>query len=431
MSTGVSLVGKWPELRKLTARQAVDGAKRCAKEERDAGFRLLLYLTEVERKKAYEEANKRSLWPFIEETLGFTAYETRLRFYSTKALIDFPETAEYLADGRLSMTTLVLLTDVLTRSNVRDWCEKASNQSKTQVEELIAKTQSEVRDFVTMTALSATVTEVTSAASASDAPAETPAASTAIGSATLPSTPGRTYLVTNAPSKASVKALTSTQTHFEATMPNELIADLKEVSDLLSEIFPDKNAVKVIGYCLKEVKKRLQKKRGIVETKPKKAASHDSHHETVSVASSPSPEPPSPAAPDKKYELKRVKITQEDLAIAGRKRDRAFKRVAIPVETLRFVWERDNYCCQRQLKGGGICGSTYQCQIDHVDEVALGGSNDPSNLCVHCRMHNLQRARERFGTARIARAIEKRKQQTASKRASLAKKTDKPTTLFS
>lgn len=413
--TGTALIAKWPELRKLSPKQVIAGAQRCVGEEHEATLRLLLYLTEVERRHAFEDVGKRSLWPFIQETLGYAEYETRLRFHAARLLLRFPIVAEYLADRRLTMTTLVLLKDELTDANVRDWCEKAANKSKAKIEEEIASTKRPVVDFAMWSTVNPTIQEVApSAAPSPDGPVPDSAPSS-------PPPQAASYVVKNAPSKASVKPMTVSQRRLDATVSLEWAADLDEVADLLSEVFPDKDPVKVLGYCLKEVKKRLLKKRvdpsKLSTTEPTKPQSPSATAATT------------PGA-DKTYRVHRVTVTKRDLdlAIAGRNRD-GFKRVAIPIDTAREVWERDNYCCQRVLKNGERCLSTYQCQLDHLRAVADGGSNEPSNLRVHCRMHNLQRARERFGNERIARAIAQRRGPSPRKPAS-ATRGERPPSLF-
>jgi 5-methylcytosine-specific restriction endonuclease McrA len=54
-------------------------------------------------------------------------------------------------------------------------------------------------------------------------------------------------------------------------------------------------------------------------------------------------------------------------------------------------------CCEyTNPNNGQRCDGVYQLQIDHKIPLALGGSNNPSNLRVLCRTHNLLEARK-FG----------------------------------
>ncbi|NET87405.1 MAG: HNH endonuclease [Kamptonema sp. SIO1D9] len=55
-------------------------------------------------------------------------------------------------------------------------------------------------------------------------------------------------------------------------------------------------------------------------------------------------------------------------------------RIFIPLVVRKYVFARDNYCCQS-------CGKTSQqtiLNIDHIIPLAKGGSNDISNLQTLC-----------------------------------------------
>lgn len=56
-----------------------------------------------------------------------------------------------------------------------------------------------------------------------------------------------------------------------------------------------------------------------------------------------------------------------------RKEPRPAKPDHIPAHVKAAIW-RDGGRCQWPLKSGGICGSTYQVEIDHVTPRALGGA---------------------------------------------------------
>jgi hypothetical protein len=54
-------------------------------------------------------------------------------------------------------------------------------------------------------------------------------------------------------------------------------------------------------------------------------------------------------------------------------------------------------CCFKDPRSGKICGNRYQVQVDHILPKALGGSDDPSNLRLLCRQHNLMMAEKILG----------------------------------
>ena len=71
---------------------------------------------------------------------------------------------------------------------------------------------------------------------------------------------------------------------------------------------------------------------------------------------------------------------------------------SIPAAVRDEVWQRDGGMCQyRDTKTGRKCGSRHAVQVDHVIPVAMGGTNDASNLRLLCRQHNAFAARQIFG----------------------------------
>jgi hypothetical protein len=69
-------------------------------------------------------------------------------------------------------------------------------------------------------------------------------------------------------------------------------------------------------------------------------------------------------------------------------------RVFIPTATRKYVFHRGQYCCDYISSiNGHKCGSRFQVQLDHIIPVAKGGGNNPENLRLLCRTHNLSEAR--------------------------------------
>lgn len=62
-------------------------------------------------------------------------------------------------------------------------------------------------------------------------------------------------------------------------------------------------------------------------------------------------------------------------------------RIPIPYSVRKYVYQRDNYQCKS-------CGKTQQeiiLNVDHIIPLALGGSNDLSNLQTLCVICNTQK----------------------------------------
>jgi 5-methylcytosine-specific restriction endonuclease McrA len=70
----------------------------------------------------------------------------------------------------------------------------------------------------------------------------------------------------------------------------------------------------------------------------------------------------------------------------------------IPLALRRKIWRRDQgRCTYQHPESGRRCDSTFQVQVDHIQEFALGGQHEESNLRLLCRAHNSHRAELRFG----------------------------------
>lgn len=86
---------------------------------------------------------------------------------------------------------------------------------------------------------------------------------------------------------------------------------------------------------------------------------------------------------------------------AGRLRESAPSRIRASVR--REVWRRDEGRCQWPLEGGGVCGSTWRLELDHVHPRSRGGPSTADNLRLLCGPHNAEAARRAFGEAFMAR----------------------------
>src|SRR6185369_6201988 len=69
----------------------------------------------------------------------------------------------------------------------------------------------------------------------------------------------------------------------------------------------------------------------------------------------------------------------------------------VPAAVRRAVFIRDGGCCQWAMASGGVCGSRYRLELDHIVPVALGGESTVSNLRVLCALHNGLAARQVLG----------------------------------
>ncbi|HKY40894.1 MAG TPA: hypothetical protein VJN18_33395, partial [Polyangiaceae bacterium] len=82
----------------------------------------------------------------------------------------------------------------------------------------------------------------------------------------------------------------------------------------------------------------------------------------------------------------------------------------VPVAIRRAVWERDQAQCTFIDGEGRRCAEQRFLTIEHRTPFALGGPPTLENLCLLCRAHNLENARQVFGEPHIEAMIHARTQ---------------------
>jgi hypothetical protein len=161
------------------------------------------------------------------------------------------------------------------------------------------------------------------------------------------------------------------------TASEAFVADLARVKDALATQFPEGDLASIFHAGLKLLLEKQAKREGQV-AKPRE------------------PKPSRPPAASSAGPQSQIAGTNEDAA--ARRSSSAAPRSAIPARVKRAVWARDGHCCQWRLASGERCGAARFLQLDHIVPVARGGRSTLENLRVVCARHNLQAAREVFGT---------------------------------
>ena len=78
------------------------------------------------------------------------------------------------------------------------------------------------------------------------------------------------------------------------------------------------------------------------------------------------------------------------------------KTRAIPAQTRREVFKRDEGRCTFVDAEGRPCSSTWQVEFHHRIPYARGGTHDPDNIELRCRAHNQYEAELDYGVDFIA-----------------------------
>jgi 5-methylcytosine-specific restriction endonuclease McrA len=86
------------------------------------------------------------------------------------------------------------------------------------------------------------------------------------------------------------------------------------------------------------------------------------------------------------------------------------RRTYLSVAIKKTLWERAKSQCEYiDEQTGRRCECKFGPEKDHIIPLALGGSNEFSNLRLLCKAHNLLMARRHFGSAKIEEEIRRRR----------------------
>src|SRR5678815_4210832 len=111
------------------------------KEERALLVEFLQYLNELDRRGTVLELGFPSLFAYCTDQLGMNKAKASRRTTAARLLRRFPVVGEYLADGRLTMATLMVLRDVLEEERLTEILERAAGRTEEQCKELVAALQ--------------------------------------------------------------------------------------------------------------------------------------------------------------------------------------------------------------------------------------------------------------------------------------------------
>jgi len=310
---------------------------------------FVLHLAELERRQLHLELGYTSTFVFCTQHLKLTNASAFRRTTAARLVTRYPAIAEMLSDGRLCLTTLAHLRDVLDDGNHHEVLDRAAGRTEDEVKLLVAAlrpqpappdlfrrlpapapstSDSEVRLFATTVPSPAG-----SPPTASPSPAEPPAPA-------VPPTPARV---------PALQPISEQQYVLRITVDRAFVDDLERLKGLLSHSLPDGNVTAVIHGAIRRTIAACEKqRRGSDRPRPRN-----------------NPRPP-----------------------RGR---------AIPTEVRREVWERDAGACAFVTAGGERCGATHQVEFHHIEPAGRGGAATVTNVSLRCRGHNSYAADRDYG----------------------------------
>jgi 5-methylcytosine-specific restriction endonuclease McrA len=349
---------------------------------------LLAHIAEVDERRLYARAAYPSMSLYCVRELRMSEDIAYRRIGVARTARRFPEIFPALADGRLNLTAVLLLTPYLTQKTANELLAEAANKSKSEVELLLAERFPRL-DLPTLI----------QAIAAPGAPDELPAWSDESNDAQLalervgglalqqvtecavPSTmqPAPERVISPAPktasepSRARLAPLSPGRFALQVMVDQETYDQLRYAQSLLGHAVPSGDVATVLKRSLEIAVEQLERQKFAKCARSRPRRSHAN----------------------------------------GR---------YVPAEIRRMVWQRDGGQCTFVSEKGKRCEARDRLEFDHADPIARGGQTAADRMRLRCRAHNQYSAECTFGAgfmrekrdeARCAATV--RKQELAQK----------------
>jgi hypothetical protein len=372
------------------ARQLANALADLLRREHHALADFLVALAAFDAEQRWVDLGHNSLFNFLVRDLGLSKGAAFYRNRAAELVRKFPEVVEPIRDGRLCLSSVAELSNVLTRENLAEVLPRFFHLSRAEAKEITAELKPDPAPPIR-----SVVTTVPSPAAPFVAAAPAPGflenlvhANSRVPDVAPPPAPR--------PTRVQVDPLTAELRRIHLTSDRELLDLLARARDALSHSHPGASDDAVIKVGLRLVIDRHRKRRGI-GAKPR--VKTPGHALPVSPETTPSVPAPAPAAAETSGDRP---APPAPVRSPSPPPPRGRSRYA-PPEVWREVWIRDDGRCAWPLEGGGVCGSTNRIQLDHIDGFALGADTTAAKCRLTCHFHNDLNARRVYGSALMNR----------------------------
>lgn len=368
-----------------------DEIRRTAGEERRCVETMLRQLAEFDRRELYLQRGFSSLFSFCVEELRLSESDAGRRIRACRTAIKFPVLFEMIGSGALSVTGLAILSPALTPENWAHLSLRAANKSTREIERIVALIHGKPerpdrirplgrprRGFPERHA--APEAEFHPATAGGLAPSPTPE------DATRP--PGSTPAN---PAPEIPKGENRVEIRF--TADESFLTNLNRARELLFASGKGLRLETLLETALEDLLDKRDPRRKLARGRQRELRKM----RRADTDAQPSESPAGSRA-------------KRDRPVAPAKAPRERRTRTIPARVKAAVFERDEGRCSFTSEDGRRCGETKALEYDHVIPFAAGGeSENPDNVRLLCKAHNLHEAKKRFGRAYIAERIAERK----------------------
>lgn len=336
-------------IKKLSDKNLLAQTDLLALEHRKNSVLLLRHLREIEVRRLFVDLGFTSMHKYCIQSLKFSEGETQRRLTSAGLLTELPEIEEKIEAGHLNVTNLSKIQSFIKQEKAASY-----NLSKGEKLELITEMQNKStreveKELVIMSHQPALLAERFQGSNASNL------------------------------LKTSMLSIDADQDEeflkFETHLSKEHQDLLAEFKNLYAHELKGHNNGDVLVFLLEKAVQYKKKQFGLADkakSLPKK----------VKPANKSTNAAPPPLAP-------KVKRTPY--------------RKYISVYTKRKIWQRAQACCEyHDHKTQKRCTSKFALELDHVQSLALGGSDEIQNLRLLCWVHNSRRAVKTFSAKKAS-----------------------------
>jgi 5-methylcytosine-specific restriction endonuclease McrA len=372
-----------------TAREATTHLADLLRREHHARGEFLLALAAFDRERRWVDLGYSSLFSFLTRELGLSAGAAQNRKTAAELVQKYPAVEAALREGRLCLSTVNEVAKVLTPENAAEVLPRYFGLSARDA----AFVSASLRPVENPPKREFLVTPVRGSGSVEAPPA---GASPLLQTHEVPPAPGASPSTTSPPlaptpaPRPTIRPLDAERARMNITVSRRLLGKLAAARDALSHSNPGASEEEILEVGLDLILERQAKRRGLVAKprKPSPAPSVAPSREAISAA----PKDAAPRAPASTSQSATPAAATPPPVPPERSR-------YVRADVRRAVWKRDQGRCQWPVDGGGICGATYQVEVDHIPGWALGAESTIDRLRLLCRVHQDVHARRLYGDA--------------------------------
>ena len=309
---------------------------------------MLAHIAEVDERKLYLPAAYPSMFAYCVHELRLSEDSAFKRIRAARTARRFPVIFDDLAEGRLNLSAVVLLTPYLTEETAGELLAAADHKTRSEIEQLLAD---RFPSTELLSLLHATPTAAAHACQLAPGPVGTHTSGendSELAARPVETTMPRPRVTPLAPQRFAVQFSAGQGFHDK----------LRRAQELLSHQVPAGEVAEVLDRALDALIEKLERARLAATSRPQ------------------------------------------------RKRRPTRSTRHIPAQVKRAVYERDGSQCTFVSESGKRCPSRTRLEFDHAEEVARGGEATIGNVRLRCRAHNQYAAERTFGAEFMARKRE-------------------------